>query len=550
LLWEELESALISIASAHRKTHATGAAARFLKAARKRYVIARAFSRAALREAHLHHHQLQSGLSASLADTPIMSRSSGPGSLAEVSVMSEVSDYSPNKGRPLVKMSGSVALAWPTGKELHQDGDHAPLTFAEVLRFLPLLGVSNAEVAELARIEQPTFSQMQAVAEAHGGTLKDVGRLRKAVLEAATEEEAQADRVRHGERGLGSTSARLHKHISMKMHEAFDANPKYSNKDVVTDHTDAIASAMNATRTASRGPRRKSPVPRGVKGRASEYQAEDTSLSAAKRRSSFGFGLKRRSSEHQPRLTNNSTSEEDEEGETAVSPEPRLLPLTYTGAAYFLRAGNSDKGALELTDNVRRATRRHHLPALRPAAPCPAPCHPPSRAPVPSGVRHADALGGACRVTSSHRSVQSRKSKSSKYKYVGNMKPRVWDITDIHVQQTDEAETSILRSASIGSNNSNKDVRASIGPAGGGASPSKLDRRKSAVGGGLPEDFVAPDTVTHMKKRDSDDMAMLKRRANVNPARVLGIEEEEASLQLQYGVRPVAAMRKSVTAKR
>lgn len=409
--------------------------------------------------------------------------------------MSEVSDYSPNKGRPLVKMSGSVALAWPTGKELHQDGDHAPLTFAEVLRFLPLLGVSNAEVAELARIEQPTFSQMQAVAEAHGGTLKDVGRLRKAVLEAATEEEAQADRVRHGERGLGSTSARLHKHISMKMHEAFDANPKYSNKDVVTDHTDAIASAMNATRTASRGPRRKSPVPRGVKGRASEYQAEDTSLSAAKRRSSFGFGLKRRSSEHQPRLTNNSTSEEDEEGETAVSPEPRLLPLTYTGAAYFLRAGNSDKGALELTDN-------------------------------------------------------SRKSKSSKYKYVGNMKPRVWDITDIHVQQTDEAETSILRSASIGSNNSNKDVRASIGPAGGGASPSKLDRRKSAVGGGLPEDFVAADTVTHMKKRDSDDMAMLKRRANVNPARVLGIEEEEASLQLQYGVRPVAAMRKSVTAKR
>ena len=109
---------------------------------------------------------------------------------------------------------GAISLVWPTGRELHRTGECAPLTFSEVLRYLPTIGAPESVITDLASKDKPPpFNVLEEIAQEYGGTLKDVGHLRDQLAEREIEKEAEDRAMRHGHFGPSVEAPPLVAHL-------------------------------------------------------------------------------------------------------------------------------------------------------------------------------------------------------------------------------------------------------------------------------------------------------------------------------------------------
>ena len=531
LLWEELETALVCIASSHRALKAQGQVARFVQAARKKYVVSRAFWRRGIRAAHLHHHQRQSGLVPSTIDNPAAApaRNSSRSSSRNSSLAPEMAaalaigqpyqrdvSYRDLRQMDNARHGGAISLVWPTGRELHRTGECAPLTFSEVLRYLPTIGAPEPVITDLASKDKPPpFNVLEEIAQEYGGTLKDVGHLRDQLAEREIEKEAEDRAMRHGHFGPSVEApplvAHLHNDVVNRardvtiekeqvstaggrrgsIHKQSAAQVEDVDKTVDDAHANnTLAAAMAVSSQAKRHDSRE----RKRGGRNSIMRKSVVATESPRVNAVPHTPLDR----HESKGSALGAGEWVEKLE--VRAEPRLVPLNYSGKAYFIRQEQDGNGHAAKLHNVSKA------------------------------------------------SGSPRKKKSSSHgakdmeAWCGDMTPRVWDITDVDPSEGMGGASERFSGATDLTRNDSLNSKASGGSGGGrksigGDVTPPLTVKGPSFGDGEP----GPSLMELGQQKETE---RLKRRASVDPMLLLGIRESDDSLMIAEGRRPVASPRK------
>ena len=489
LLWTELEGALVSVASKNRRMHSGGQAAKFITAMRQRMVVTRAASRRAVRAAQLHHHQLNSGLVPSLADqpdphpkkptSPPKTPGARSGSLerAESNVSTcSVESYSAHRRHEGVRagVAGeSITLNWPTGHELHRTGDHAPLTFSEVMEYLALINVPQETIIELVSQDvQPTFQILQDIATAHDGTLKNVGRLRAALLFEDESREAEREAQRRGTPGTKpverkkagrrmSVNAKLHSAVQAEAIETMQNDPEMptylksgdAHRDISSTFnktSNAIEQAMNATQSAMTPQKQGRQSERFPAGSSQQEPSESVAAASQLSGSRHSRASNRHLTPEAPREMEGALSPKAPEAASALTlgKEPRLLEIGHARGAYFLRGDTMRDRKMDMSES-----------------------------------KSAGMLLG----------------KGKGRVWFGDMKPRVWDITEIPSDELVAAREPATRTRPLSVSSS-----------------SALQGSETGL----------------MSRKEEAEVERMLRRATMNPETLLGLEESALSRSL------------------